>query len=306
MKCKNQQVTKTKFNLRKFIDIFLERFTVCNTTTWAASLAFYTSLSLAPLVILFVTFSSQLSPQLQQTFISQATYLVGPKAGETISMIIQNAKARADLSSISGFFGVMTLLLSASFIFGELRSALDQIFDIKRISSARRTFIQFTHSYFKIHIFQMGLAFSFLFIMIVSLMISTALSATLYSNDTQIKIVANIIVSLFFYMGLFTLMFHFIPSEHLTWRRGWQAGMMTSFLFVSGKEAIGLYLGNSALSSTYGAAGSVVVLLAWVYYSALILFVGAHATATLAILSKRAAESSQPNQFVPLKESHGV
>ncbi|MBC7741201.1 MAG: YihY/virulence factor BrkB family protein [Bdellovibrionaceae bacterium] len=299
-------MNKTKFKLRHFIDIFLERFTVCNTTTWAASLAFYTSLSLAPLLILFVTFSSQLSPQIQQSFVTEATYLVGPQAGEMIAMVIQNSKARSDLSSISGIFGFFTLLLSASFIFGELRTALDQIFDIKRTGQARRTFFQVTRGYFKVYIMQMGLAFAFLFIMIVSLIISTALSATLYSDDTQMKVLINVLVSLFFYMGLFTLLFHYIPSEHLTWRRGWQAGLMTSFLFVSGKEAIGLYLGHSALSSTYGAAGSLVVLLAWVYYSTLILFVGAHATSTLAIMSQRAAEAAHADTFVPLKESHDV
>ncbi len=299
---KKLRVNQTKLSFRKFIDVFIDRFIICHTTTWAASLAFYTSLSLAPLVILFVTFSSQLSPQLQKSFVGEATYLVGPRAGETIAMIIQNAKARSDLSSVSGVFGLITLLLSASFVFGELRAALDQMFDIKRINAKRRTFIQVTHGYFKVYIFQMGLAFSFLFIMIVSLVISTALSATIYSENAQFKIVLNILLSLFFYMGLFTLLFHYIPSEHLTWRRGWQAGILTSFLFVSGKEAIGLYLGNSALNSTYGAAGSIVVLLAWVYYSAVILFVGAHATSTLAILSKQAAEVSPVEAFVPLKE----
>ncbi|MBC7420256.1 MAG: YihY/virulence factor BrkB family protein [Bdellovibrio sp.] len=291
---------------KSFIDVFVERFLSTNTTTWAASLAFYTSLSLAPLLILFVTFSSRLSPDLQNTFVSEATYMMGPQAASTVEMIIMNAKSRSDLSSISGMVGMATLLLSASFIFGELRSALNQIFEVKNLPKQLTTFLSATQAFIKVYIFQMGFAFAFLFIMIVSLVISTALSAILYSDDAAFKAFINIAISILFYSALFTLLFHFVPSERLTWRRSWQAGLMTSLLFVGGKELIGLYLGNSGISTSYGAAGSLVVLLAWVYYSALIIFIGAHCATTLAILSKKASESVAHTKFVPLKEPHEV
>ena len=141
----------------------------------------------------------------------------------------------------------------------------------------------------------MGFAFAFLFIMIVSLIVSTALSATLYSDDAAFKALLNVFISVSFYGGLFTLLFHFVPLRHLTWKRSTQAGLMTSLMFVGGKELIGVYLGNSALNSSYGAAGSLVVLLGWVYYSALIIFIGAHCTTALAILSEEIKKTKPEN-----------
>ncbi len=300
------RVHKSKISFKQFADLFVDRFLITNTTTWAASLAFYTSLSLAPLLILFVTFSASFSADLQSKFLSEANYLVGPEAAETFAMIIKNAKDRADLGSLSGILGAATLLLSASFIFGELRASLDQIFDIKIVVKENRTLFDMFKSFLRIYVFQMGLAFAFLFIMIVSLVVSTALSITLYSDDATFKSIINIIVSALFYSGLFTLLFHFVPSQHLTWRRSWQAGLMTALLFVGGKELIGVYLGNSALSTSYGAAGSLVVLLAWVYYSAMIIFIGAHSITTLTALQKKANGADVIPEYVPLKETHEV
>ena len=162
-------------------------------------------------------------------------------------------------------------------------------------------------SFVKDYILQMGLAFAFLFIMIVSLIASTALSAFLYAQNETFSSVINIAGSTAFFMGLFTLLFHVMPSQRLTWQRSWQAGLTTGLLVVGGKEIIGLYLGQSAMSTSYGAAGSLVILLAWVYYSAMIIFIGAHATTTLSILSKKKSEElHQSDQFVPLMETHEV
>ncbi len=293
-----------KFSFKQFANVFIDRFVASNTTTWAASLAFFTALSLAPLLVLFVTLSAQFSPSLQQKFVSEASMVVGYEAGETIKVIIDNAKERKDLSSISGFFGIITLLLSASFIFGELRAALNQMFDIKIAPSQQTGIFHVTKGYLKVYIFQMGLVFAFLFIMIVSLVMSTALSASVYTEHAVFKSFLNVLISILIYMGLFTLLFHYVPSERLTWRRAWHAGLLTALLFVGGKELIGIYLGNSALSTTYGAAGSLVVLLAWVYYSAVIVFIGAHCTSTLAYLAKKDPVASHAPDYVPLKEAH--
>lgn len=294
---------KQSIRFKRFIDVFVDRFISNKTTTWAASLAFYTSLSLAPLLILFVTLSATFSDGAQGRVLAEATYLVGPQATETIAMIMKNAKDRADLGSLSGILGSITLLVSASFIFGELRAALNEIFNIKIVTKDNRNAFHITKDFLKVYILQMGLAFAFLFIMIVSLAVSTGLSAILYSDDASFKAAINIAIAIVFYSGLFTVLFHFVPSQRLTLRRSWQAGLVTSLLFVGGKEIIGVYLGRSALSTSYGAAGSLVVLLAWVYYSALIIFIGAHSITTLAFLQKEAAENAvAADSYIPLKE----
>ena len=115
---------------RKFIENFIRKFTQDETTTLAASLAFYTALSLAPLVILFVTISSQFSPELQKNFVAQTQNVMGREGAAAVEMIIDSAKTRTDLTSVASVVGVLTLLLSASLIFGELRGALNRIFEI--------------------------------------------------------------------------------------------------------------------------------------------------------------------------------
>lgn len=254
---------------------FVDRFQNKQTTTWASSLAFYTALSLAPLLVLFLVVSSQLSPGLQEIFLQEVHSLMGPVAATTIVMIMQNAKDRPDLMSFSGLISVATLLLSASLIFGELRSALNSIFD-NDVPAEDVPFGRATWLFIKARVLQMGLVLGFLFIIIVSLVASTIISSTFAGVTGALSTVFNMIASMIIYVFLFSILFHYLPEKKLPWKRSIQGGLITSALFLVGKELIGLYLGQSAISSSYGAAGSLVVLLAWVYYSALIIFIGAH------------------------------
>ncbi len=262
--------------IRLFAENFFAKFSKDDTTTLAASLAFYTALSLAPLLILFVTISSQLNDHLQNNFVTEAQGLVGPDAAKTIEMIVDNAKNRPDLTSFANIMGILTLLISASLIFGQLRMTLNRIFDAEPKSPKDESFLQMCWRYVHERFFHVGLALSFIFILIVSLLVSSMVSMMVHQSHQAFLIVAaNILLNIFLYILLFTLLFRYMPDQHLPWKRAVQGGTLTSILFVVGKELIGLYLGNSALGSSYGAAGSVIVLLVWVYYSALITFVGA-------------------------------
>lgn len=255
----------------KFVDRFQEK----QTMTWASSLAFYTALSLAPLLVLFLIVSSQLSSELQETFLSEIKSLMGGEAATAISLIIQNAKSRPDLTSFSGIISIATLLLSASLIFGELRAALNSIFN-ETVVPEPMSFIKASLLFLKARIFQMGLVLGFLFIIIVSLVASTVISSAIGHQTNTIGFIANVCASMAIYVFLFSVLFHYLPNKKLPWKRSVQGGFITAALFIVGKELIGLYLGQSAISSSYGAAGSLVMLLAWVYYSALIIFIGAH------------------------------
>jgi membrane protein len=267
----------------KFFSDFVDNFQKTRTTTLAASLAFYTALSLAPILILFVTISANLDSHLQQLFLLQVGDVVGPDAALTFKFILENAKLRPDLSSISGIAGLATLMFSAGLIFGQLRIALNDIFCIPPEPPHQQPWWMNVWGFVRENIFQVGLALGFEFLMIVSLGVSTVISATaVFSENVIFMVTLNIIVSGLIYMGLYIMLFRYIPGGHLPWTQSFEGGALTAFLFLIGKELIGAYLGNSAVGSAYGAAGSIVVLLVWVYYSALITFIGAHISFLLA------------------------
>lgn len=264
-----------------FLKNFTSKFTRDETTTLAASLAFYTALSLAPLVVLFVTISSQFSPELQRNLVTETQNLVGDDAAIAVEMVIDGAKMRPDLTSLASILGIITLLFSASLIFGELRSALNRIFEVEQRSTEHMSLLVVTWHWVKERFFQVGLALSFIFILIVSLIASSVISALSDSYIHSLAWMVNIAISLVGYIMMFTLMFRFLPDRRQPWKRALISGALTSGLFVMGKELIGIYLGNSALGSAYGAAGSIIVLLAWVYYSTMITFIGAQVSAIL-------------------------
>jgi membrane protein len=267
--------------IRKFAQTFVTKFFNDETTTLAASLAFYTALSLAPLVILFVTITAQISPELQQNFLSEARNVVGSEAAKTFEIVIDGARERPDLSSTAGFFGVATLLFSAGLIFGELRGALNRIFAVKPSPDLNPSYLHIVGRFLRTRVLQIGVALSFIFVLIVSLIVSSIItSLTSYEHVSFVRTL-NIGVTFVFYGLLFALTFRYLPDRRQPWRRALSGGFLTAGLFVLGKELIALYLGRSAIGSAYGAAGSLIVLLVWVYYSTLITFIGAQVSSLI-------------------------
>lgn len=263
-----------------FMKSFFSHFNMGQTSTFAASLAYYTALSLAPLLILSIAITSKLPGKLQENFITQIHGFIGPEAAEGFELVLQNARERSDLASASGVFGILTLLFSASLIFGELKSALNYILFKENHEIKKGTNLEIILLFLKSKFLQIGLALSFILIMIVSLTISSIISAP-FSGYKEIYRFLNIGISFLFYVGTFSLLFRYLPDKKILWRHSLCGGFITALLFVLGKELIGFYLGNSAIGSAYGAAGSLIVLLVWVYYTSLITFVGAHVSALL-------------------------
>ena len=177
--------------------------------------------------------------------------------------------------------GIFTLLISASLIFGELRSALNRIFEVRPIPPKREGFVWVLFHLVRDRVLHIGFALTFILALIVSLITTSLISATLDAEAKATAQAINIAISFVFYIGFFTLVFRYLPERHQGWLKSARGGALTAFLFVLGKEIIGLYLGSSALGSAYGAAGSIVLLLAWVYYSTLITFVGAQVSALI-------------------------
>jgi membrane protein len=247
-----------------------------------AALAFYTILSLAPVVILVIAIlASILGHATAETqLLGQVESMAGPQGSEVVKEMIEHVQ-KPESGTFASIIGVITLLFGASGVFGELRSALNKMWDVKP-ESERGVWGTIRQRFFS---FGMVLAVGFL--LLVSLVISAALAAVgkfcggLLPMPEFVLSAINVAVSLAGTAALFALIFRYVPETKITWKAVWIGATATALLFTIGKALIGLYLGKAAVGSAYGAAGSLVVLIVWIYYSALIFLFGAEFTHVL-------------------------
>ncbi len=255
--------------------------------TLAAALAFYSALSLAPLLVILLTVAGFLPEGYQASLVSQLASLVGPEASAGIEQVINSAQSQPDIGTWAGILGVVTLLFSASGVFAQLQAAMNQIFDVEPIPGRA------IKGWLRTRALAVGAVFTILFLLLLSLAVSAVLSAVFSGAGGRGWQVLNLGVSLVVYFGLFAFIFRYLPDVELRWRETLVGAAVTAVLFQIGKWAIGLYLGNSSLGSSYGAAGSLIVLLVWVYYSSIILFLGAELTQAAA---KRLGKPLRPSE----------
>ena len=246
----------------------------------AASLAFYTALSLAPLVLLIVGLAGLvLDPQqVGGELAAQLEGLVGPAGRELVTTIL--AATTPQGGTLSAALGLLTLLIGATAVFGELQATLNLIWEVQPAPTGGVW--AGLWALLKERLFSLALVFALTFLLLVSLVISAALAAAaaLVHGPEQALLsrLLELAASLLVLTGVFALLFRYVPDAEVRWRDVWLGGLLTAVLFTLGKTAIGVYLGRAGVGSPYGAAGSLVVLLVWVYYSALIFFFGAEFT----------------------------
>ncbi|MEQ1752490.1 MAG: YihY/virulence factor BrkB family protein, partial [Prosthecobacter sp.] len=195
------------------------------------------------------------------------------EGAEVMEMIL--AKTAAESAGLLGtLIGFVVLLIGASGVFGELQDSLNQIWGVS--SKRHPVFIMV-----KERVFSFAMVFVMGFLMLVSFMFSAILAAAGTWLHTQLPGLdsswewANSVISLLVVALLFALIFRLIPDTRITWKDVWLGALIAAVLFVLGKFVLGFYFGRSALASSYGAAGSLIIILVWVYYSAQILFFGA-------------------------------
>lgn len=260
----------------KVLQKFVQKFNQDETTTLAASLAFYTALSLAPTLILFVAITSHFTFDFKNVFLEEAQRLVGFEGAVALKIVIENAQKRSDLTGFAGAFGIITLLISSSFVFGELRFALNRIFRCQLSPAENLSFIGAIAMCIQERILHVLLAMSYIFVLATTLVISSYISSPFMNDKSAIFMTINIIISILIYTTFFSSMFLYVPYPRIPWMQAARGGFLTGVLFVVGKETIGMYLGSNGIASAYGAAGSVIFFMAWIYYSALITLCGAH------------------------------
>ncbi len=249
--------------------------------TQAAALGLYTAFSFAPLVILLISFLSMMHLNLQNQLIEQVRALMGTEAAGVLQMIIEKSSSRKDLGGLSSWIGGATLLFSASVIFVQVQSSMNVIFASSSSQDDNLGFYQGVLSFFRRRLVSFGIVLSFIFISIVSLLFSAFLAAIAHYEMSYLAHILSGAMSILVFAGLFSIIFKWMPDTKISTSAALTGGVLTSILFICGKAMIGLYLGQTAFGSAYGAAGSIIVMLIWVYYSSLIIFLGAEVVSLL-------------------------
>jgi membrane protein len=249
----------------------------------AAALAYYTTFSLAPLLVLVIAIAGLVGGQeaAQTQTMAQVQDLLGAEGREFVEGMIESA-SRPETGLTATVIGAATLLFGALGVFGELQNSLNTIWEVKPkpaknwVDGVKRFVLRRLLSFTMV----LGIGFLLLASLVISAVVS-ALGEYIGSRwpmaDFWLGLI-NFIVSFLVVTFLFAMMFKFLPEIKIAWKDVWLGAAVTSVLFSLGKFLIGLYLGRSEVGNTFGAAGSLAILLIWVYYSAQILFFGAEFT----------------------------
>lgn len=246
-----------------------------------AALSFYTIFSVAPIIVIAISVAALIFGHnaARGELISQIEGLVGHDGARVIQTALKNAQySHQDVVTI--LTGFVALVIGSTVVFVELQDSLNMIWKIKP-KPGRNMFKGLIRDRLQSFAMVLGTGFLLLISLIVSALISSIdnyISESYFDIPKFILDFSNIIISLLITFLLFMMIFKVLPDVHIKWKHVWVGALVTAVLFVLGKYLIGLYLGTSTLSSTYGAAGSLVVFLLWVYYSAQILFLGAEFT----------------------------
>jgi membrane protein len=253
-----------------------------NAPRLGASLAFYSLLSLAPLLLVIVSIVGLVfgHSAAQQQTVQEIQALIGPAAGKTIGAFLQGSRNTSH-GIIATAAGLLTLLFSASGVVIELRDALNTIWDVPTKTASGFGYVT---RYLKQRLFSFAIVVAIGFLLVVSLAVSTwiaalgVLSASILPGEDALLSLANWVVSFLVVTFLFSAVYKVMPDVSIEWRDVLLGGAVTSLLFTIGKSVLGFYLGRASYASTYGAAASIVVLIVWVYYSGQIFFFGAEFT----------------------------
>ena len=245
-----------------------------------AALAFYTLFSIAPILVIAMAVAGYVfGPKVAEAqVLAQLSGLIGNTGGNAVRDLLLSAHY-SDQKGFAAAIGLVTLLVGATSVFAELQNTLDRIWNTPKEKDAV-VWWQLVRR----RVLSVGLVLGVGFLLLVSLVVSAALAALetlLGSFMRQWSVILPVMdLTLSFAMTtlLFAMIYKYVPRERITWGDVWIGAVVTALLFTVGKFLIGIYLGKSSFNSAYGAAGSLVVLLMWIYYSAQIFLLGAEFT----------------------------
>jgi len=260
-----------------------------------AALAYYTVFSIAPLLVIVIAIAALIFGQevAHEAIMEQARGMIGENGAKAIEGMLASAQKPKEGMLASGL-GIVALLIGSTTVFAELESNLNRIWEVEaREESGWWSFI---HT----RLLSFGMVLTIGFLLIISLVVSAAIAAWgkywagWFGGMEVLLHIANFVVSVGIVTILFAIIYKFMPRAVIRWRDVWIGALVTSLLFSLGKFAIGLYIGKAGVESSYGAAGALVVLLVWVYYSAQTFLMGAEFTKVFSD-SHTARKNLKPN-----------
>lgn len=276
----------------------------------SAALAYYTVFSIGPMIIVIIYFAGVIYGReaIQGTIFNQIQGLVGADAAAQIQSMIKSS-ALSSTRGLAATIGIVTLVLGATSVFGEIQESINIIWNLK--PKPKKGWLKMIIN----RLLSFSVIISLGFILLVSLIVNGLVEALMdrlqayFPNVTVVLLyIINLLITFGVITTLFGVIFKVLPDAKIRWRDVTVGSMVTAVLFMIGKFAITFYIGKSNVGGTYGAAGSLVVLLLWVYYSSVILYFGAEFTKAWAI---HYGGAIHPNQYavwvknVEVEEKHG-
>jgi membrane protein len=262
-----------------------ERFVAKNTLEMGAALAYYAVFSLAPLVLIAISIAGAVfGEQAAQGQVGiELEKVVGPAVADATQTMVHNAAASSRTASI---VGIGVLLFGASGVFGQLLNSLNTIWEVPAKNTGG------IWGFVRSRLLSFAMVIGTGFLLIVSLVVSTtlsAMSAYLAPGETAYYQLLNQVITFATITILFAIVFKSLPDCHVAWADVWVGAAVTAILFILGRYLIGVYLAKLSVASAYGAAGSLVLILLWVYYASQIVLFGAQFTQVFATLRRDAA-----------------
>lgn len=270
----------------------------------AAALSYYTLFSLAPLLLIAIGVAGFVFGReaAQNQIVETLQGMIGQESATTVQEMIQASNEKPKTGMISTIIGFVALLFGAGGVVGQLQTSLNKIWEVTPKPG------QGIWGFIRQRFFSFAMVLSIGFLLLVSLVVTAVLSSftgmlsSLLGDATFVAHAIDIVVSFGFVTLLFALIYKYVPDVEIEWRDVWVGAALTAILFTVGKYLIGLYIGTSGVSSTFGAAGSLITILVWVYYSSLIFFLGAEFTRVYATQygsGVAPAENAQPMDAAP-------
>jgi membrane protein len=243
-----------------------------------AAIAFYAATSIAPVLLIVIAIAGLAfgHDAAENAVKGQLSALMGEQTADVVQTAIANASGKSS-GILATLIGIATLIATASGVFGEMQSALNAIWKVQPSGTTLSRLVRARAA-------SLGLVAALGFLLMVSLVVSAGLTAfgnylnSLLPFGALVLSILNVAVSLLLISLLFAAIYKVLPDRHLQWRDVILGAVVTAVLFTIGKALIGWYIGSSAVASSYGAAGALIVLLLWVYYSAQIFLLGAEFT----------------------------
>jgi membrane protein len=259
--------------------------------TRAAALAFYSALSFAPMLVLLLWIFSFLHSGWQRDLTHSLNHVIGKSAADSVTEVINNAKSRPRLGNVAGIIGIIVMLFAASAVFAQLQATLNRVWKVSAKPGAP------VSAWLRTKAHSIAVLLGLAFMLIVSFVASGAVHFIVQRHTLAWQISENI-VSLLTFVLIFGAMYKLLPDAKIDWLDAFNGAVLTAILFMVGKFGIRLYIDHSSSDLNYGPAGAFVVVLTWVYYSSLIVLVGAEMTRALAEARGKTISTDDPTASV--------